>query len=159
MSDARHLTETHYYLRQRFAWLAVATIAFYAFVVTLLAFAATLDLLRRGQEADFYATLEGYALGFLPWLPLSPVIFLVSKDSAFKRKPLLRVSLDVGALAVVCVLAVVLHIYFVSAPARGLNGGELLKRVQVIQWIIDFFIFGLCMLAGRAEGERALKDS
>ncbi len=146
-------------IEKHIAPLALPTFGFFAVPVILWTFAGALDRLRRDEGVDLIALAIGYAFGFLPWLALSPAVFLVSRMSALARKTAFQIAIEIAALVVLCAAIILAYIYVVYAPALGLEGGELLRRVQVMQWTFDFFVFGLCFLAGRADGERTLKES
>ncbi|MEQ1808415.1 MAG: histidine kinase [Terricaulis sp.] len=146
-------------LRRDFSRVALRAFAFYASVVLLLALATSLDDLRQGQAADAGMLLRSYALGFLPWLFLSPTIFLVTRASALSRKRSTEVAAETAGLIALCAVTSLTYIYAVNGPAFGLTGTQFLSRVQVIQWTFDIFIFGLSFLAGRVDGERKLTEA
>jgi hypothetical protein len=137
-------------------WLAACT--FFAAIVLLLGGADILDAMRSGRHPDVLGFLSSYAFGLLPWLPLSVFVFSTARAGALARASFWGTSLRTGVTAVACAAAILGHIFFIQAPILDVPGEVLVNRVPVILWTFDVFFFGLCLAAGRADGERTLKE-
>lgn len=120
--------------------------------------ALALDRIRRGEPADFLVILQNYAFGFAPWLFLCPIIYLFSRKQVLDRRTAGETASGALAALVLSTLIAVGHVFFIMAPYQGMSGVEFLTRVSVLQWTFDLFIFVLSYVAGRADGERFLKE-
>lgn len=138
--------------------IVVLAATFWASVIIVLSLALALDRMRRGEPVDFETLIQGYAFGFAPWLILCPIIYLVSRKQVLDRHSAGKTILGVFIMFILCAAVAVAHVFYIIAPYRGLSGVEFIARISTVQWTFDIFIFGLSYVAGRADGERFLKE-
>lgn len=143
---------------RRLLRLWLAAFSFFTTVVVLLATADALDAFYAGQHPNLLYFFRAYAFGLLPWLPFSVFVFSVARSNALKRVRFWRTCLNTFGVVAVVAAGILGHIFLIQAPLAGTTGQELASRVPMIMWTFDVFIFGLCFVAGRADGERTLKE-
>jgi hypothetical protein len=158
MPAARSL-DAHDTAPRSWRWIALSAAGFFAAIIALYAAATAFDSARSGRQPDVLFITQNYALAFAPWLFLCPMIFLVSRAGAMSRRSVIGIGFDVVVLFAVCAVAVFAHLFFVHAPLLGVSGGQLLAQSRAGQWAVDVFLVFLCFVAGRADGEQALKLS
>ncbi|WP_019960446.1 LytR/AlgR family response regulator transcription factor [Woodsholea maritima] len=116
------------------------------------AFAFYIDALRNEYQGGYSPILQGFALGFMPWLIFAIPLFFRASHLFKNPKPLaLIVAISSGYFVLIFALIVLYaSIVFGAMRAQGFLGFIQSTRLQ--DWMWDFAMFGFVYLAGCVHG-------
>ncbi len=142
-----------------FAFAALIGVTTWMCLAASFGTAAFVDASRAGHEGATLARAFGaYALGFAPWLALTPALYTLARRQSRRRHGPAHAALETLGWAVAAFSFIFAYTAGVYPVLIGSTTQQVLSNLRLQDWSPDAFMFISAVLAGRAGALRPDAD-